>query len=217
MVTPEETTTSDAVHEMDRHTKVLNVKRMYANVLPEHDLLRGHFFAREAEPCGKSLADSTKDAVVVTCPPAPKATLAAVQTTKEPAVQITEEPAVEAQEVTLTDSESESDGQDEILADPVPEGEAEEEAQTETEAEKVPLVEVEKEGENEDTRQQDAKTQEGEAEETQQEDEQKKREAEEEREAEVRRQEGRLRDPPLFPENWFDKAKYDPEERLVRL
>lgn len=137
-----ETTTSDAAHERDQHTKAPHLDWMYANVLPEHYLLQGHFFAREAEPCGKSAAGSTEE---------------------------------------------------------------------------VPLPEVVKESENESAQQQDTKMREEEAGKPRQEEE-KNREADESAEAEVRKQEGWPRDPPpLFPENWFNKGKYDFQERQVRM
>ncbi|OQV07693.1 hypothetical protein CLAIMM_12093 [Cladophialophora immunda] len=46
-VTTEDTTTSDAARDRDIETPA--AERMYANVLPEHYLLAGLFFAREAE------------------------------------------------------------------------------------------------------------------------------------------------------------------------
>jgi len=74
----EETTASDAAHERDWDTKTPDTEQMYANILPEHCLLLGLFFAREAESCDESLESRTEDAVVV-CPPAPKDTLEAVR------------------------------------------------------------------------------------------------------------------------------------------
>ncbi|KIW76815.1 hypothetical protein Z517_09259 [Fonsecaea pedrosoi CBS 271.37] len=124
MVTREETTTSDTAHEKDLDTKTPDWELMYANTLPEHSLLAGHFFAREAEPepCDESLEKPAGGAVVVACPAAaPDATLAAaVQTAKEA------------------------------------------------------------------------------------------------EEAEVRRQEGLRRDPPLFPNGWLKRSKYDYDEIQVR-
>lgn len=72
-----------------------------------------------------------------------------------------------------------------------------------------------KEGENEDARREEERKG-GNVEETRQEDEQKESEDEGERQAEVERQEALLRDPPLFPANWFKNSKYDYEERQVR-
>ncbi|CZR49909.1 uncharacterized protein FPRO_16114 [Fusarium proliferatum ET1] len=170
----EETTTSDAAHEKDLDTKTPDWELVYANTLPEHSLLAGFFFAREAEPepRNKSLGRPAEDAVVVACPAAPDATPAAVQTAKEPAAQTVDE-SVEAS-----------------------------------------LVEVRREeNENEDVQQQDSQAKEVEAEKTQEEDEQKDREAEE---AEVRRWEGLHRVPPLFPNGWFKRSKYDYDEMQVR-
>ncbi|KAK6068299.1 hypothetical protein SCUP234_11244 [Seiridium cupressi] len=165
MVTPEEsktvteeTMTRDAAHERDRDTRTPEWERLYANPLPEHRLLSGLFFAREAEPepCGKSLENPTEDAVVVASP--------LVQTAEEPAVE-------QAQDVSLTDSkaeskaqegcstdsetdsesgvkvltgpESENEAEDETLAVPKSESEAQEGEQTKREAVKAPLGEVE--------------------------------------------------------------------------
>ncbi|CVL08099.1 uncharacterized protein FMAN_14237 [Fusarium mangiferae] len=81
----EETTTSDAAHEKDLDTKTPDWELVYANTLPEHSLLAGFFFAREAEPepRDKSLEKPAEDAVVVACPAVPDATPAAVQTVDE--------------------------------------------------------------------------------------------------------------------------------------
>ncbi|KAI2606638.1 hypothetical protein GGR54DRAFT_652322 [Hypoxylon sp. NC1633] len=271
----EETTTSDAAHEKDLDTKTPDWELVYANTLPEHSLLTGFFFAREAEPepRDKSLEKPADDAVVVACPAAPDATPAAVQTAKEPAVQTveesvvqsTEEPAVEQpQGVSLTDSKTDSKAEDgfltdfdsengeeyEILAVSESNNESQGGEQTKPEAMEASLVEVKREeNENEDVQQQDSQTKEVEAEKTQEEDEQKAREAQEARvaeeekkereakeaeearlakeerkkreakeaeEAEVRRQEGLRRDPPLFPNGWFKRSKYDYDEIQVR-
>ena len=202
-VTPEE----DAAFKAD------NAHQMYANVLPEDYLLRGHFFAREDKSDDKLLEDSTKDAV----PPAPKATPTAVQPTEKPAEEPAEEPAEVSSSVcctagSRTNSDSSSEAQ--VLTDSESEGDVEEEW-TKTEAE---------------AQQQDAKTQEEEAEDVQQEEEQKKREAEEAREAEERKKreakeareaeerkrEAKLRDPHLFPRQWFAKTKHNYDERQIR-
>lgn len=171
MVTIEETTTSDTAHEMDGNTNTPGSEQLYANVLPEHFLLSGLPFAKEADPGprDKPLENPTEDAVVGDRPAAPEATPAAVET-----------------------------------------------------AEEASPAEVERNGsEDKDTRQQDTHTKEEAAEKPQQEDEQKIRESEEARlaeeegkrreaeEAEARRQEGLLRDPPLFPNGWLKKSKYD--------
>ncbi|KAH6874155.1 hypothetical protein B0T10DRAFT_587943 [Thelonectria olida] len=147
--TTEETTTGNAAHETDGDTKTPDWECMYGNLLPEHSLLSGLFFAREAEPGDKSLEDPT-DAVVVTCPPAPEAP-AAVQTAEEPAVE-------QAQEESLTDSEADSETDNGVLTDPESENEAGDEVltvleseskahegeQTKREAVEAPLAEMEK-------------------------------------------------------------------------
>lgn len=66
-------------------------------------------------------------------------------------------------------------------------------------------------------RHEDMTTQEKKAQKAQQEKEKKKEEAEGAYKASIRKQEGWLRDPPLFPAKWFDKTKYGFEERQVRL
>ncbi|KAH7025232.1 uncharacterized protein B0I36DRAFT_417372 [Microdochium trichocladiopsis] len=209
MATTEETTTSDTAHEMDGHTKTPGSEPLHANVLPEHFELSGLFFAKEAdpEPRGKPLENPTADAVVGGCPTAPEATPAAAQTIEEPAVR-------HAQEVSLADSETYSQSGDGVLTDPEPEHEAmdenlenpvpkseieaQEKQQTEREAVEASLAEVER-------KEREAK----------EEEERKRREAKEAEEAEVRRQEGLLRDPPLFPNGWLKKSKYDFDEIRV--
>ncbi|KLP05346.1 Uncharacterized protein LW94_1883 [Fusarium fujikuroi] len=106
----EETTTSDAAHEKDLDTKTRDWELVYANTLPEHSLLAGFFFAREAEPepRDKSLGRPAEDAVVVACPAAPDATPAAVQTAKEPAAQTVDE-SVEASLVEVKREENENE------------------------------------------------------------------------------------------------------------
>ncbi|KAF5973452.1 Telomerase-binding EST1A [Fusarium coicis] len=206
----EETTTSDAAHEKDLDTKTPDWKLVYANTLPEHSLLTGFFFAREAEPepRDKSLEKPAEDAVAVACPAAPDATPAAVQTVEESVVQSTEEPAAETVEepaveqpqgVSLTDSKTDSKAEDEFLTDSDSENGEEYEIlavsesnnesqggeQTKPEAMEASLVEVKREeNENENVQQQDSQTKEVEAEKTQEEDKQKAREAEEARVAE---------------------------------
>ncbi|KAK7575149.1 hypothetical protein V3481_017114 [Fusarium oxysporum f. sp. vasinfectum] len=78
---------------------------MYADLLPEHYLVTGLFFAKEAEygPCDKSLQKPTKDAE---------------QTAEVPAVE-------QAQETTLTDAKTDSEARDDVLTDSASENEAE--------------------------------------------------------------------------------------------
>ncbi|KAH0829997.1 hypothetical protein AYO21_11516 [Fonsecaea monophora] len=73
-------TASDTAHEKDLDTETPDWELMYANTLPEHSLLAGHFFAREAEPepCDKSVEKPAGDAAAPDATPA-----AAVQTAKE--------------------------------------------------------------------------------------------------------------------------------------
>ncbi|OAL20354.1 hypothetical protein AYO20_11505 [Fonsecaea nubica] len=92
MVTPEEstvateeTTTSDTAHEKDRITKTHRTRSRCALTYCRNTLC----FRDYSLPEGLSLSPVTKpteDAVVVACPPAPEAILAAVQTVEEPAV-----------------------------------------------------------------------------------------------------------------------------------
>ncbi|EXL65746.1 hypothetical protein FOPG_18047 [Fusarium oxysporum f. sp. conglutinans race 2 54008] len=210
MVTTEQTTASDTTHKKDGGTKAPGSRRMYANFLPEHDLVTGLFFANEAEsgPCDKSLQKPTKNAV---------------QTAEVPTVEQTQEATLtdaktdsEVKDGVLTDSASEDEVEYEILTKPVA-NEAQDEHQAKREAVEAPSAEVEmKERENKDERQQDSDTQtkEKDAEKTQPDDEQKPGEAGEEEagEEEVRRQEGLRRDPPLFPNGWLKQSKHSFDE-----
>ncbi|EMT73750.1 hypothetical protein FOC4_g10000809 [Fusarium odoratissimum] len=205
MVTTEQTTASDTTHKKDGGTKAPGSRRMYANFLPEHDLVTGLFFANEAGsgPCDKSLQKPTKNAVqtaeVPTVEQAQEATLTDAKTDSE------------VKDGVLTDSASEDEVESETLTKPVA-NEAQDEHQAKREAVEAPSAEVEmKERENKDERQQDSDTQtkEKDAEKTQPEDEQKPGEAGEE---EVRRQEGLRRDPPLFPNGWLKQSKHSFDE-----
>ncbi|KAG7408660.1 hypothetical protein Forpe1208_v012333 [Fusarium oxysporum f. sp. rapae] len=205
MVTTEQTTASDTTHKKDGGTKAPGSRRMYANFLPEHDLVTGLIFANEAEsgPCDKSLQKPTKNAV---------------QTAEVPTVEQTQEATLtdaktdsEVKDGVLTDSASEDEVEYEILTKPVA-NEAQDEHQAKREAVEASSAEVEmKERENKDERQQDSDTQtkEKDAEKTQPDDEQKPGEAGEE---EVRRQEGLRRDPPLFPNGWLKQSKHSFDE-----
>ncbi|KAH8744712.1 hypothetical protein F5883DRAFT_722122 [Diaporthe sp. PMI_573] len=161
IVTTDEAATNDSAHERDWGNTRPDTERIYTNPLPEDELLRGHFFAREAN---------------VACPPAFE-----VQAADGAA-------ADQAQEESLTDSDTESEAQ---------KGE-----QTESK--------------NEDTREKDGQAEERAAETAQQEAEQTEKEAEKARKADLMRQEGLLRDPALFPANWFEDSKYDFDESQVR-
>ncbi|KAH6975560.1 hypothetical protein EDB80DRAFT_309401 [Ilyonectria destructans] len=60
--TAEEATASDAAHKRDWDTKASGAERMYTNPLPEHWLLRGHTFAREANaPWDKFPEDAPRE------------------------------------------------------------------------------------------------------------------------------------------------------------
>jgi hypothetical protein len=229
--TVEEAMAIDTTHDRDS-------ERGYANVLPEHNLLVGHFFARQAglEPRDKSQENPTENALAVACPPAPEPTPATVQAVEETIVD-------QAHKVSRTYSEPDNEREHEFLAVPESEGKAQKGRQMkrkaleappaevqvkEAEAVDVSLEEVErKESQNEDTRQQDALTKEVEAKKAEEGAKQKPREAEKARlaeearkkkeaeEAEVRNLEGRLRDPPLFLGDWFKNSKYDYHEMQV--
>ncbi|KAL2273111.1 hypothetical protein FJTKL_04922 [Diaporthe vaccinii] len=103
--TTEEATTSHAAHERDQDAKLPDPERMYTIPLPEDELLRGHFFAREADaPYNESSTGSNKD--IVACPPIVGVTISGVKAAEGAAVD-------QAQEESLTDPETESEALDE--------------------------------------------------------------------------------------------------------
>ncbi|KAH8768395.1 hypothetical protein F5883DRAFT_418567 [Diaporthe sp. PMI_573] len=103
---------------------------MYTNPLPEDELLRGHFFAREAE---------------VACLPAVEATIAAVQTAEGAAVD-------QAQEESLTDCETESKAQKEEQTERKNEDARQRNGQVEGDAQKTQEEEEQREAEAEEAR-----------------------------------------------------------------
>lgn len=94
----EEATNSHGAHERDQ-----DAARMYTIPLPEDELLRGHFFAREAEaPYNESSTGANKD--IILCRNTPRITLSGVKAADGAALD---------QEESLTDPETESQALDE--------------------------------------------------------------------------------------------------------
>ncbi|KAF5704656.1 hypothetical protein FMUND_12384 [Fusarium mundagurra] len=199
MTTKEQTTASDTTYKKGEDAKAPISERMYANFLPEHDLVAGLFFAQEAESgrCDKSLQKPTKESA-----------------------QIAELPAVkQAQETTMTDIKTNNEAKDGVLTDPASENEADsdiptkyvpaevqEDQQAKREALEAPSADT-KEKDAEKTQPPEGEQKPGEAEET--------RLAQKAKEEEVMRQEGLRRDPPLFPNGWLKQSKYSFDEIQV--
>lgn len=217
--------------ESARQSEMITVcsEGMPGNLLPEHYLLLGSFFAREAEPCGTFLDDVTKGFAVVASMPAPEVTEVEVEPVEEPAVE-------EEQEISLSDCETDSVEEDGV--DRESENETEDERstnakskskaqaqQTEREVVEAQLemegtgaenasVEVERLGEESENeaRQQDTQTKDKVCKNMPGEDEQKAMPEDERKEKEVCKHEGFCHDPPLFPNGWFENSNYDFEE-----